>query len=1058
MLTCASCGRESPDDFAFCPACASPLAPVSQPREVRKTVTVVFCDVTGSTSLGEKLDPESLRKVMARYFEEMRAVLERHGGTVEKFIGDAVMAVFGIPRLHEDDALRAVRAASDMRQALRLLNKELERDRGFTIAARIGVNTGEVVAGDPTAGQALVTGDAVNVAARLEQAARPGEVLIGEDTFRLVRDAVSAEPVQPLSVKGKGEPVAARRLLDVVPGAPGHARRLESPMVGRERQLGLLGQSFEAVSADRACQLFTVLGAPGVGKSRLVEEFLAGVGGEATVLRGRCLPYGEGITYFPVIEVLKQAAGLADFDLPEETERKICSVVEGEEHAGLVCSRVAQLFGLAEGVAVPEETFWAIRRFLEAVAAEGPLVLVFDDLHWGEPTFLDLVEHVADWSRDASILLLCMARPDLLDARPTWGGGKLNAVSVSLEPLSEGECERLVSNLLGATDIAEDVRARIAGAAEGNPLFVEEMLAMLIDDGLLVREDGRWGPSADLSEISVPPTISALLAARLDRLGPDERAVLERASVVGKVFFRGAVQELAPADARPQVSAHLMTLIRKELVRPDRSTLPGEDAFRFLHLLVRDAAYESMPKELRAELHERFAGWLEGVAGGRVAEQEEILGYHLEQAYRYRAELGPVDEHGRDLAVRAGRRLLEAGRRAFARGDMGGAANLLERAAALLPPTDPTRLDVLPDLGQALSEAGRLAEAERVLEEAVEAARGAGDRSLEARARLVWLGSSAGSLEEALDEAERALEVLEELRDDRGLAQAWHKIGLFRFWVGRSLAEEALERAIEHARAAGDRRTEAESLVELTILIWQGRIPAAEGLDRCRRILERAEGDRKAEAFALMVGAVLKARLGPFDEARAEIARGRAILQDLGLRVLAAATVMVSGEIEMLAGDAAAAERQLLQGYRVLEEVGERGYRSSVAARLAQALYLLGRYDEAERFAGASEEAAAPDDLEPQIILRSVRAKVLAGRAESDRARTMIDEAVEIASRTEWLVLRGDVLMDSSEVNRLTGRIAEAAADAEEALRQYEQAGSVVSAARARAVLGELTR
>ena len=495
MLTCANCGRESPEDFAFCPACSAPLTTPTPAREVRKTVTVVFCDVTGSTAMGERLDPESMRTIMARYFSEMRTALERHGGTVEKFIGDAVMAVFGVPRIHEDDAMRAVRAASEMREAVRLLTKELERDHGVTLAARIGVNTGEVVAGEG-AGGSLVTGDAVNVAARLEQAATPGEVLIGAETFRLVRDAVVAEPIEPLEVKGKSEPVPAFRLVEVTGATLGVARRLDSPMIGRERQLTQLRQAFDAAVADRSCQLFTVLGAPGIGKSRLMEEFLGGL--DAAILRGRCLPYGEGITFFPVAEVVKEAAGLEDFDAPGEVERKICAVL-GEEQAS-VCSTLAQLFGVSDREGSIEETFWAVRRFLEVAAQTRPLTVVFDDIHWGEPTFLDLIEHIADWSRDAPILVVCMARPDLLDLRPTWGGGKLNAATISLERLSDGECVELVANLLRRASLPDEARARILEAAEGTPLFVEEMLSMLIDDGLLVRDDGGWIATGDLSE------------------------------------------------------------------------------------------------------------------------------------------------------------------------------------------------------------------------------------------------------------------------------------------------------------------------------------------------------------------------------------------------------------------------------------------------------------------------------------------------------------------------------------------------------------------------------
>ncbi|MGZ8651950.1 MAG: ATP-binding protein, partial [Actinomycetota bacterium] len=643
MLTCPNCGRESPEDFAFCPACSTPLAPVAPVREVRKTVSIVFCDVTGSTALGERLDPESMRDVQSRYFDAMRAAIERHGGTVEKYIGDAVMAVFGIPVVHEDDALRAARAAADMREALAALNKELERDRGVAIQVRIGVNTGEVVAGDPGDGKAFVTGDAVNVAARLEQHAEPGQVLLGEATYRLLRDAVDAEPVEPLELKGKTDRVAAWSLAGVREVTSAVRRRLDSPMVGRERPLAQLRQAFDAAEGDDACQLFTLLGSAGVGKSRLVEEFLSTLGGRAEVLRGRCLPYGEGITYFPVVEAIKQAAGLADFDLPDVVESKVCSVLEGDDHQELVCRHVSQLMGVAEAAA-GEDTFWAIRRFFEASARDRPLVLVFDDIHWGETTFLDLVEHIADWSRGSSILLLCMARSDLLDVRPSWGGGKLNAATVSLEPLTDDQAVDLIANLLGAAELTAGVAERIVQTAEGNPLFVEEMLAMLVDDGLIVRDDDRWIAAGDLSSVTVPPSIHALLDSRLDRLSPEEREVLEAAAVIGKEFFVGAVRDLVPEGRRARVPSDLLSLVRKELIRSDRTTLPGEDAFRFRHLLVRDSAYEAIPKAQRAELHERFADWLERIAGEAVAEQEEILAYHLEQAHAYRLQLGPADE------------------------------------------------------------------------------------------------------------------------------------------------------------------------------------------------------------------------------------------------------------------------------------------------------------------------------------------------------------------------------------------------------------------------------
>ncbi|MEX2204046.1 MAG: adenylate/guanylate cyclase domain-containing protein, partial [Actinomycetota bacterium] len=492
MKRCPACGEENADRARFCHSCATPLSETEERSgEVRKVVTVIFADVTGSTALGGRLDPEPLRRVMGRYFDEMSAVIERHGGVVEKFIGDAVMAVFGIPRLHEDDALRAVRAASDMRAALETLNVELQRDHGVGIAARIGVNTGEVVAGDPSSGQRLVTGDAVNVAARLEQAASPGEILIGDPTYRLVRDAVEAEPVPPLDLKGKDDPVPAYRLTGLLEAGEGHARHLDSPMVGRAKELEMMERALERAVVDRTSQLFTLLGPAGVGKSRLVKEFLQGPAAEATLLRGRCLSYGEGITFYPLAEVVQEAAGVSQMDDLDTARAKLASLVADAEERDRIVPLVAGLVAWDEPV-VTEEAFWGVRKLLEHLARDRPVIVVFDDIHWAEPTFLDLIEHLADWTREAVVLLVCVARPELLEVRPAWGGGKMNATSILLEPLDAGSASELVDNLLGRAEIPSEARTRILDAAEGNPLFVEEMLGMLIDDGLLRLEGNTW--------------------------------------------------------------------------------------------------------------------------------------------------------------------------------------------------------------------------------------------------------------------------------------------------------------------------------------------------------------------------------------------------------------------------------------------------------------------------------------------------------------------------------------------------------------------------------------
>jgi class 3 adenylate cyclase/predicted ATPase len=1007
VLVCASCGHENSEGAKFCEQCGFSFAAApARAKEQRKTVTVLFCDLTGSTELGEKLDPETLRALLARYFERMKGIVESHGGSVEKFIGDAVMAVFGVPVVHEDDALRAVRAAVEMREAFPELGVE----------GRIGVTTGEVVTGTE---ERLATGDAVNVAARLEQAAQPGEILIGDETYRLTRDAVEVEEVEPLQLKGKAEPVEAHRLLSLRSEALAIERHLEAPMVGRSDELDLLTRAYERSMRERACHLFTILGPAGVGKSRLAAEFLASLG-DAVVVRGRCLPYGEGITYWPVVEIVKQ---LPEAELDELAAQTIRGLTSDEQ---LVTSS--------------EEIAWAFRKLLEAVAGTRPLVCVFDDVHWGEETFLDLVEHVADLSRDAPILLLCMARPDLLDRRTGWGGGKVNATTVLLEPLAPEETERLIESL---AEVDEGLRERIREASEGNPLFVEEMVAML-------RE------SLD-GEVAVPPTIQALLAARLDQLEPHEREVLQCGSVEGRVFHRGAVQALAPEE--PQVMAQLTALVRKELVRPDKPQLPGEDAFRFRHLLIRDAAYDALPKATRAELHERFADWLEE-HGATLVELDEILGHHLEQAYRYWAELGPVDERARAVGQRAAERLAEAGHRALARADMPAAVNLLDRAEALVPVDDLRRLEWAIDLSASLIEVGELARAEALLEEATKAARAAGDQRLECRASVqrAFLRvhtDPEGSTDEARREAERAISVFEELCDELELARAWQLASHVEFFEGAIATSEAmLERALVHARGAGDAREEARILRWLASSALWGPVPVEEGIRRCEEILEHTRGNSLVQANCHIRLAGLEGMRGRFSEARARVAQARAILTEFGLTYFLAHSRDVAALVETLAGNPAGAEAELRASYEELRDMGEKTFLAENAAQLAQALYAQGRYDEADRFVRVSEEASS--GRARKAYWGPVRAKLLARRGEATAAEALARESVAIWAERDDLLWHGYALMDLAEVLRLAARGNEAVPVVEDAVELFERKGIIPAAEAARAQLAEL--
>jgi class 3 adenylate cyclase/tetratricopeptide (TPR) repeat protein len=977
---CPSCGHQNRPGAKFCEECAAPLTAPPAEREQRKTVTVLFCDVTGSTALGESTDPEAFRLVLARYFARMKAIVEAHGGSVEKFIGDAVMAVFGVPAAHEDDALRACRAAVEMRAALPELG----------VAARIGVNTGEVVTGTS---ERLATGDAVNVAARLEQAAQPGEVLVGAETLRLVRPAVEVGEGRMVELKGKAEPVSAHPLIRI---SGALERRFASPMVGREHELARLRAVFGQAVHDRSLQLFTLLGSAGVGKSRLVAEFLAGL--DARVVRGRCLSYGEGITYWPVVEILKQVD-----ELPEgDAARPVRSLLrETDEPAS------------AEGIA------WGFRKLLEQQAQAEPLVCVLDDLHWGEASLLDLVEHVADLSRDAPILLLCMARPELLELRPSWGGGKLNATTVLLEPLDAAETMALLEALGG---VGDRLRERIVQVAEGNPLFVEEMLALV--------HDSAGG------DVEVPPTIQALLAARLDQLDPADRAVLERGSVEGRTFHRGAVTALADGDR--SVDQRLLALVRKELVRPDRPQLPGDDAYRFRHLLIRDAAYDSLPKSTRADLHRRFAEWL-ALHGRNLVELDEILGYHLEQAASYLSVLGRGD---RALALAASDRLAVAGRRAYwLAGDFTAAVRLLTRALTL---ARPYRLDV--HLEVELAEALQMTDVARaalVAEAAADRAETEGDamgaaltRTVAAHMRLQTGECSADDLERV---AMAALPLLEAGDDDEGLAHVWQALG----WVANMHSRlqgwaDAIEHARTHALRAGHPITGSWMM---SVPLTMGPMPAGEALAK----LDSLIGDSPHPGDLQMRG-VLLAMLGRMDEAWAVAVPASDQAGELGID---SGPTWLS-EIALIAGDLQAAATYLRAGCETLERTGTTAQLSTYVAQLGRIVCALGRADEAEALAARGRELGDPDDVWTQALWRQAQALVHSARDEHAEAIRLARDAVDRWSQTDALPRLGEARCDLAEVLAAAGRRDEALEAWGEALDCYERKQIVPLAARVR--------
>jgi class 3 adenylate cyclase/tetratricopeptide (TPR) repeat protein len=1026
-------------------------------REVRKVVTVVFADVTGSTGLGERLDPESLRAVMGRWFEAMRAVLERHGGTVEKFIGDAVVAVFGVPVLHEDDALRAVRATQEMRTALATLNVGLRAERGLEIAMRIGVNTGEVVVGDARAGGARATGDAVNVAARLQQAADPGEILVGEATWRLVRDAVDAGDPSEIAVRGRNGPVGARNLRGVHQGAEAIPRRIGGPMVGREREMAILRGAFERSIAEESCALVTVLGSPGVGKSRLVHEFLAHARERALVLRGRCLPYGEGITWWPVAELLRSAVGLDEAADPAGVRAALHRLLAGAPDQDALLDRLAEPLGMAAAPVPRDELFWAVRRFLERIADARPVVVVLDDLQWAESTLLDLLEHVADWASGVPILLLAMARPDLLDTRPGWGGGKSNATSFLLEPLPQAQTEALVASLLEGASLPIAAVERIAAAADGNPLYVEQLVEMLHDDGAVrLGADGSLA-AGNLDAITVPPTIQALLAARLDRLADPERRMIERAAVVGKEFRRLEVTELTPETGREGIPGQLMALVRKELIRPDRRRDDADETFRFRHLLIRDAAYEGLPKSERAELHERFADWLERTAGERLAEVDEIVGYHLDQARTYRLALGPDDERTRALALRAGRRLAAAGLRAEERDELPAAVRLLEHAEALLVEDAAARFDTLVHLVAcrwSTGAFGAFAEAAFLIAEVAPAV---GELAV-LRSRL-WVGAARGVVDpsyvtlDGLATVEEATKAFEAAGDVDGLLDAdsmrsqihlnqarWRETG------------DAARVGWERARAAGrDRMLHLFARWLANAMTW-GMEPVDSGLATIRELLATTSR-RSARQALLMCAAHLHAYAGDRAAADSAVDEAMATRDELGLGRGHADFRLA--EIERALDDPEASLAAARRNEAWLAAAGETGMRSTIVVIAGLACLTLGDHEEALRLAAEGRRLAAPDDAISQVLWRAVEAVARARRGEHDAADHLSVESLDIASRTDGIG-GADAWLARAEVLHLGGRLAEARAAALEARATYAAKGFVNGVSWAEARLASL--
>jgi class 3 adenylate cyclase/tetratricopeptide (TPR) repeat protein len=1049
-MTCAGCGRANRADARFCDACGAPLAARPSPDAVaRKVVTIVFADVMGSTSLQERLDAEAVRGLMDRYYRVLHEAVEEHGGTVVKLLGDGVMAAFGVPRVGEDDAIRAVRAAVAMQRAFRGM-VTAEADLVGDIGLRVAVNTGEVVV---SADHADVVGDPVNVAARLQEAAHDGDVLIGEATRRLVGGLVTLAPSGSLALKGRAETVPAYRVTSLERPAGTSA----TVFVGREEELRRLLAVHESAVAGRRTRLAVVIGLPGLGKSRLLGEFAHRLAAQATALAARCDATG-GLTFGPLADALRTFLRLETGGSADAVRAAVVAALPPED-----VERVRIADGLcallAGSPAAPEETFFVLRRFLAALAARRSVVLAIDDVQWAEPLLLDLIEHLVEWGDGAPILVVAAARPELRDVRAAFAtrAGAVDEV-VTLSGLDASAATRLAANVVGTGELPAAVAGRVLAVSEGNPLFVGELVRMLVQDGVLRREGERWVTGVEVAELEMPPSIQALLAARLERLRPEERSVLERAAVIGREFSRAALASLLPRDLRDDLDARLDSLRRSELIEADGGRFVGEPALRFHHALVRDAAYRRLLKGTRADLHARVADWLESRRGEAV-EHDETIGWHLEQAHQHLRELGPLDAQGRALGERAARHLAAAGRRALARDDLPLAGGLLGRALDRLEAAEPARAELQVDHCEALLAAGAVGPAARAIDDL--------GRFIAGSPRLrAWHTCFAGqlavltdpqALRTTADAVAGAAADLAAAGDAGGEAKAHtvHALALARLGeVGAS--EAALDRALAAARHAHDRRRANVVLAGAPLAALWGPSPVARASGRCLdvvRVLRITQGAPAVEAVALRCQGVLEALRGRTDAARRMVASSRRMVEELGITQRLLEADVFSGLIELLEGDAVAAERCLRGAYDGFREHGLGIDAAQAAALLGRALLAQGRATEAEALSRESE-ALAGDDLKSAIAWRGVRAEALARRGEVGAAIDLARAAVALAASTDHLLDHADACRALATALRAAGRREEAALEDLHAIELWDAKGATLLADRARQAAG----
>ena len=1000
--------------------------PVLSPRSAtagtplaRRLVTVLCVLLETASGSGMALDPEAHEVVNEHSVAGLTAVLERYGGKLASSSSERLMGVFGVATLHEDDALRAIRASLEARSALTAETGILLRRHGASLVCRFGLATGEALVGG--SGPLGFAGDVVARAVTLAEAAGLGQILISRETQHLAAAAIETDTAGPDRFL----------LVSAHAGVRSLALRLDAPVVGRDEEMRRLEGACARAARERVTMTVAVIGEAGLGKTRLVTEIAGRLGPDVKVLTGRCLPYGEGITFWPLRDLVLQAGG---HDSPE----RIRALLDGEADAASIAGCLHRAFSPgSQGRSGAAEIFWATRRFLEAQARSRLLLVVFEDLHWAEPTFLDLVESLAIQPGGSPIVLVCNTRPELLEQRPAWAVEADRTVPIELAPLGEGPAAALLEALTGDQRIPASTRARLIDTAGGNPLYLEQLAASLSEQ------------TGSETRPVLPPTIQALLAARLQRLGPGASSVLARAAIMGKDFGVQAVRELLPPEARDPLPRNLQTLVARGLVRQGPPSSMPVRQYSFSHILIQQAAYRAIPKSLRAELHHRFADWLEYVFSGPLPQRAEILGYHLEQSVRYQNELWSAEAQSTELSLRAAAHLETAGVAAHDRGDDLAAVNILDRAAALLPGDDPALARLYTVLGTALRWAGKLEQAKTTLEHAQRIATASNDERQHAHARLQALllelevdpDNAATQISRALPELQREFN---RSHDELGLCRTLQLEAALHWNNARSAAaEDAWRRAAEYARSVNDRRELSEILSWLATAALWGPTPAPEGIRRCEEYLDEIGNHPFGRANILQNLAALQAMQDDVAAAYDSLTGAKDLLETLGPTMTGAITDPAA-LVAMLTGDPATAEKHLRVEYDTFHEMGERRYLATTAAQLARAVAAQGpsRYDEATRLIAISQESAG-EDLSTQAVSQGLSARILADRGRHREAESLARSAAGLAAQTDLLGEHADTLLDLAHVLAAAGRTRDAHAAATHALELYTRKGNL---------------